>query len=351
MPVDNIQLWADNLEVVRLPEITSDVSELQSLSASTAAELSAKSQEFADTFSEHSIRITVADTAADEAQIDATDALTSLYQNELSSRAYVDAAIQRLSQSTADNLIAAINILTSTITASTTTRIDATVPGFTNELNAIKSEINADVALGNQTSVALQLASMDLLNNTVPLLTSLQDEALVSIEGQQTRIDNLLSQYEHTTLNQGFDATLLESGALLEEAVESTLLEAENHASNAQVSSEDSARAAESSESSASKAESVQAVSSQVYDHNLTAARRGTMTGLGTVYQSGNGQFQEGWTGWITLEGLSLDFSGSSGIEVGILFGDDSDTIASIDIDLGLTQILRAGDATITGAE
>lgn len=265
MAVDNIQLWADNLEVVRLPEITSDVSELQILSASTAAELSAKSQEFADTFSEHSIRITVADTAADEAQIDATDALTSLYQNELSSKAYTDAAIRKLSQTTSDNLINGLNIVTQTLTTSTTNRIDATIPGFTDELNGIKAEISADIATGSQTSVALQLASMDLLNNTVPLLTSLQDGALVSIGAQQTRIDNLLSEYSYDTLNQGIDATLLESGALLEEAVETTLLEVETYFANASVSSENTVRAAESAESAASEARTQQSIAAKTY--------------------------------------------------------------------------------------
>ena len=350
MSVDDIQEWVDNLEVVRLPAITTDIVELRNVSTSTATTLSEKVQEFTDSFSLHSTRITVADTAADEAQTDATLALMGVYDAEFNAKAYTDTAIQNLQLSTTENLQTSMSAVIAQLHSSTTNQISNVLPSLTNELDNVKAKIASDIATSNAVSNLLQSASQELLSGTVPLLDLLQGQAIEDIASQKTRIDNLLFNFDFPALNQGLDSVMLQSGALLDEAVESTLLTAGTHSSNAQISSESAAASASSINSSASTVSNETNLVSKAYDQNLIALRRGTVSGTGAVAKSGNGRFQQGWTGWITAEGLTTNLALPNEISTGIMFGDDSETIASIDIDLGLTQILRAGDATLTGA-
>jgi hypothetical protein len=350
MSVDDIQEWVDNLEVVRLPAITSDIVELRSVSTTTATTLSEKVQEFTDSFSLHSTRITVADTAADEAQTDATLALMGVYDAEFNAKAYTDTAIQNLLLSTTEDLQTAMSAVIAQLHASTTTQIGNVMPDLTNELANIQAEVSADIANSTAASNLLHLASQALLNGTVPLLDTLQGQAIEDLSSQKTRIDNLLYGFDFPALNQGLDSVMLQSGALLDEAVESTLITAGTHSSNAQISSESAAASASSVNSSASSVSKDTNLMSKAYDQSLIALRRGTISGTAAVAESGNGRFQHGWTGWVTAEGLTTNLIIPNEIAAGIMFGDDSETIASIDIDLGLTQILRAGNAAITGA-
>jgi len=130
-------------------------------------------------------------------------------------------------------------------------------------------------------------------------------------------------------------------------AANASRLAAETAESNASVSEASAAQSSTDATGSASSAQTSSVLSSVTFDESLKAAREGTRAGMATVSGAGNGQFQQGWTGWITITGLTTNFSNRTEIETGVLFGDDGATIASIDLNLELTQIVRAGEGDI----
>lgn len=87
--VSDLQSWADNLELVRLPSIEADI-------VDTATLLNQKVQEFSDQFAAHTVQI--ASASADRIQLgsEILATTTQLYNYHLGSQTYTDAAIQRL---------------------------------------------------------------------------------------------------------------------------------------------------------------------------------------------------------------------------------------------------------------
>lgn len=96
MGIENLQSWADNLETVRIPRIETDIAQLTADQAATQGQLSAKVQEFTDSFATHAARITANQAGVTTARGEADFALGRIYQGDLEVRAYIDQRIQEL---------------------------------------------------------------------------------------------------------------------------------------------------------------------------------------------------------------------------------------------------------------
>lgn len=226
MSVLDLQSWADTLEAVRLPAIETDITELQTLSSATATTLSDKVQEFTDNFSANAIRITVADSAADAAQLDATSALTKIATTAFDAKDYTDVKIQALKQLFDSKFNIFTNTLTANISASTDTKLDTVLPSVTEELNATRTAIQLDIAQAEIVRLEMETATDALLTEIAPRFAALQDEAIDGVAAIQQRMNNLLFGYEYDALVQGMDNVVVETGVAMDSLLaDATVLE------------------------------------------------------------------------------------------------------------------------------
>lgn len=163
MPVIDIQLWADDLEDVRIPAIESDISD-------NTSEINARAQELSDALAANVAATTSAQQTANTADSLATNTYNQFVALEVSLKAYADASAQTVRdnfQQTIDTNNAAWQ---SAVQANLQSVIDAALPDLIAENNTTISEI--ETLLSSITTIAgsYDVSVADLLTVTIPAL-------------------------------------------------------------------------------------------------------------------------------------------------------------------------------------
>lgn len=86
-----------------------------------------------------------------------------------------------------------------------------------------------------------------------------------------------------------------------------------------------------------------------VFDTALVLARDNISEGISSVKSSGNGRFQNGWTGWFTVPGVTTAILGEADIKAGEFAGDDTGTLYQGGVKIDVLGHLTAGIRKISG--
>lgn len=200
MTITNLQSWADNLQIIWIPDVDQDISVLQGQQTQTDTLLSTKIQQFSDQLSAHSTALSSLTSSVTAAQNSATQANTQLASLDQTLRNYVDSALTDLEGSLGDSLAGAQGTIEGNVTGVVQSALDSISPNLTAVINAAKAEITA-----LQTELLGQIADFegtagDILNDTLPKLTTLQVEVMDALEGFTGSYDNFLSDYDDPDL-------------------------------------------------------------------------------------------------------------------------------------------------------
>lgn len=206
MTVANLQSWADNLELVRLPDIESDVADLQADQADTAALLTQKSQEYSDTLAAHSVRIDVAQADALTADAAADQALANIYQVDLDARTFTLVEIQKLREEFAASQAALTAALQSQMGTDIATQVAAAAQPTIDAANTAAAQSQASANAASASAANASSVMDDALNIHLPALATQTTELETSIINQINDWNSFLSGYADPTLVDGFDA-------------------------------------------------------------------------------------------------------------------------------------------------
>lgn len=177
MAVEDIQIWADHLETIRLPEIEADIADIQPRLSQAEADIVSKVQTINDTLTLHSARIDEAQVDADAAMDRANYALTRVYDQFIEANsnwmmaldALRDEFTYDLNSSTAAITDAYTNAILAQLSAATLkvqTEFDvkvAEVEGIKTTIDGIKANIDLDIDTLNNTILPGMNAEIDQL--------------------------------------------------------------------------------------------------------------------------------------------------------------------------------------------
>lgn len=207
MTVQDLQSWADQLELVRLPALEANLALVTSDLAGLDWEFLQKSQELMDSLDAHAIQIEVAQSSADNAELDALDALSRFPSTELKARTYTDTVVQALRDEMASNLAAIYTFLGGTYLGTVQTTSDTAVSSATAEIAAQLAEAAAAVATVNAAKTEMTTATDNLLLTVLPPMQTAIDTASGNIAGLTASQELILTGYAYSTFQEGLDAT------------------------------------------------------------------------------------------------------------------------------------------------
>lgn len=194
MAVEDLQIWADHLETIRLPEIEADIADIQPRLSQAEADIVSKVQTINDTLTLHSARIDEAQVDANAAMDRANYALTRVYDQFIEANsnwmlaldALRDEFTYDLNSSTASITDAYTNAILAQLSAATLqlqTQFDvkvAEVDAIKATIDGIKSDIDLDIDTLNNDILPGMNAEIDQLKlDTATItgdLTTLQTE-------------------------------------------------------------------------------------------------------------------------------------------------------------------------------
>lgn len=205
MAVLDLQSWADNLELVRLPAIEEDITNLQTDLSAHKSEFLTKSQELTDRLDADDAGIAAAQSAADAADAKAQTAQGELYQGDLDNRLYTDTAIQNLR----DELLQNISTVETTVQSNLETYTDGQV---SSGISGIQTELDTKIAQAEQIRSSMQTevdavnaANDHLLNTELPTINTALNGVQIDANATQGELDALLADYSNTTLLAGLN--------------------------------------------------------------------------------------------------------------------------------------------------
>ena len=205
MPIENLQQWADNVEIVRLPALESGVGDLQGRTVVLESTLSSKSQEFTDRLDAHAVNITAAQAGADSAQAVATVTSSRVYDVDLQNRIYTDTKVQQLR----DELTASINAVNSYLTGPLEDVLSGQVNQALPDLQAALDAkiLEAENLLGQlQTGMGeFNYVSGQILNTELPAQSQQIQDIEANASATRDQIDAAFVGYPHQSLLEGLN--------------------------------------------------------------------------------------------------------------------------------------------------
>lgn len=185
MAVEDLQIWADHLETIRLPEIEADIADIQPRLSQAEADIVSKVQTINDTLTLHSARIDEAQVDADAAMDRANYALTRVYDQFIEANsnwmmaldALRDEFTYDLNSSTAAITDAYTNAILAQLSAATLqlqTQFDvkvAEVDAIKATIDGIKSNIDLDIDTLNNDILPGMNAEIDQLKLDTATIT------------------------------------------------------------------------------------------------------------------------------------------------------------------------------------
>lgn len=215
MPVADLQTWADNLELIRLPAIEADISDLQSDYLATDALLSSTIQDLGDAIDAVASDADAAQVDASAAALNASSALSQITTTANTAAFYTDTQINALRI----ELTALLNANDAIVAAAAAADLDA-------EIAAVPGTVSASLVAALNTSTAERAAltaqisdfmavSDSVLDDTVPLLATLQDGLTDQLTTLESTFSVFLSGYTEPILMAGLDAVQAKAEANL----------------------------------------------------------------------------------------------------------------------------------------
>lgn len=208
MTVPNLQSWADYSETIRLPQIEQDVAGLQADQTSTSVLLTQKIQEFGDAFAAHLVSIGVAQDSADDATINATDALTQIYNTGLAAHTYTDQKFQQLLDTLNTSIDAKLATVTADLNTLVQTEVGGVTPTLTSQVNAAVSAAQTASAAATTASTNAQTAISDMLSNDLPTLQNTIDATTTAHANTQSILNDLTADLSFDSIAESLDFTL-----------------------------------------------------------------------------------------------------------------------------------------------
>jgi F0F1-type ATP synthase membrane subunit b/b' len=275
------------------------------------ADVLAMSQTLTDRLDQHSVRITVAQQDADNAQAQAVSALTQIYQTGLDAQLYTDQQIQQLR----DDFNAMVSALDAGIpdqvkfkVESDLARVNADLEQARNELAASTEQIRVEVEADLD---SIRTANDELLNTYVPgydnQIADLDNEAI----SLRASIQTLTTGMAFPSVVEEIDQVTIDFGS----QVDGVLQDGKD----------------------------------TILDTAIVLSKEQITEGTKSIRKTGNPSFEEGWTGWFTLPGTTTDILGERDIKTGSIEGDDTDTIYQQDVKITILEHLTTGQRLIEG--
>jgi hypothetical protein len=177
MAVEDLQIWADHLETIRLPEIEADIADIQPRLSQAEADIVSKVQTINDTLTLHSARIDEAQVDADAAMDRANYALTRVYDQFIEANSNWMLALDSLRDELTINLNNSNAALTDAYTDAILAQLSAAtlqvqaqfdvkvaeVEGIKSIIDGVKSDIDIDIDTLNNTILPGMNAEIDQL--------------------------------------------------------------------------------------------------------------------------------------------------------------------------------------------
>lgn len=191
MPIEDIASWAENLELVVLPGIETDIASLE--------------QTVQDVALNHNARIDAAQDDADAAQGTANSAVSSIYAATLAARVYTDARIQYVLDQIPGIFAGWSDDMTTGIATGVMTGVSAEVAAAVAQATsaaAAAQQVAAELGLelNDVQSVASQILDVELPNQQ----TQINNAALAAIQGNTT-LATVLAGMETDSLMEALD--------------------------------------------------------------------------------------------------------------------------------------------------
>ncbi len=206
--VADLQIWADNLESIVLPDIETDIDNLQVIQGTQAASITQTAQALTDGLAVHSIRIYAAQADATSADGKSNTALTEIYGSELAARIYTDAAISALRT----ELLLADSAYQTIIAGSVNTQITDEITDQLVDINAttvsLASTATALVTNAQANWDSIDAAVSNMLNTVLPVINVAVATAEASITATELSLNTFLTGFTNDSLVQGLDEVI-----------------------------------------------------------------------------------------------------------------------------------------------
>ena len=203
MTIQNLNSWADTIELVRLPAIESELSTLRSRQNTANTLLLSKVQEFTDAFATHSARIDASQSSANNARTEADRALSRIYFGDMELRAYIDMKIQLLR----DQLGGSLAGLKGYVDGEFLDTVGGEIAARTGALQGLVNESVAAVeAIHRELSTDLEdirSVADEMLDQVLPAQGEKLDRYDAALNDVQSEINKVLAGFDYESLLDG----------------------------------------------------------------------------------------------------------------------------------------------------
>ncbi len=192
--VIDIQSWADNLELVRLPGLDLAISE----------EIQAR----VDALSAHSVRITVAQTDATTAQDDANEAIGRIYQTGLDAQSYTNYKIQQLRDELLGTITSKIEAAEGSLEEVLQEEIEAKIDEAVSAAEATANEIRGNYTEARTALDTLFGLSEDILDEDLPLTRAAAEAAKLAADNAKAVVESIFAGFTYPNAQAGIEASV-----------------------------------------------------------------------------------------------------------------------------------------------
>jgi hypothetical protein len=191
--VVDIQLWADTLELYRLPDLETRLAE------------EIQTREDAD--AEHSVRIAVAQGDADAAQTRADGAHGRIYEVGLAAQVYTDAAIQRLRDELRGEIAQQVGEASDVLGQQLAQEIEQQITEAVQASEAAATEMRSQYAEA-QTALDLLFGTTDaILDDDLPVTRAAAEAAQLAADNNRAVLDSIFEGFTYPTAMEGIAAS------------------------------------------------------------------------------------------------------------------------------------------------
>jgi hypothetical protein len=207
MPIEDMASWADNIEMIRLPRIETDVATNLALVNALNTTLSGKVQDYDEEFLWHNARINAGQETADTARDLANLALSRLIGSGTDSQTYTNDRIQQLE----DLLSQQINSITGQFEAGSDLS-----NMFEDRMLAIAGQVRTDftpILLGLDSTLEFIQSEVDrtnavtdeMIQEIIPQVTVEIDRVANIADTVKSEVDRIFTGFDYETLLEGVD--------------------------------------------------------------------------------------------------------------------------------------------------
>lgn len=206
MTISNLLSWADNLQIIWIPDVETDISMLQTAQLETSTELSAGLQELRDAVAAQQASVTGLQNVIGTIQSQTEAALTQIGTMNGLAQSYADQLANALREELTTNTLTVADGLSDTLSTSFAQQIAAMRPELVEQLDGVVANIELTYANLMNELIGFNGVSQEILDNVLPKLTTIQQDALSQIDDVRSQFDLLLTDYSLPDLLSGLNA-------------------------------------------------------------------------------------------------------------------------------------------------